>query len=220
MKDSVLKIMTFTITCFLVVSLTACAKDKNDMLAQSENFEIAEEARIEYIKEHADDLFKDKIEKYINIANYYSYGHYDIPAITDEQKIVLGLTESCTDTLTISKEKIENILAEYFVILPKEHISIESPYIEAIYDNDAYKIVRDPSVGAVCYEVEIKDIKGKTDDNNLIVCTADLLFIHAAGIDCVGESTVTLSLEGGNYKILDYSQKIYEAPIVIENNDV
>jgi len=201
----------------LVVGITGLAvqlvRSGNALPPETENTGagLFDSINADDLRENANDLFKTKIEKYINIANYYSWGHYDMSSVTDEQKIALGLAENFTEnTTSIPEERVESAMAEYFVNLPERHISIESPYITAVYENNRYKISGAPSVGAICYEIDIKDILVEADgDNCRIICAADLIFIHAVGEERVGESNITLSFDGIEYKILDYSQEIY-----------
>ena len=161
----------------------------------------------------------------ISTINYYNWGTYPMDEVIDEQKIILALVKNnAKKEILFWAEDVDKLVNKYFEVGINEHKSIKSGYIEAEYEDNSYRIIKVPQVGAVGYYLSNITVKKKTrlfnKKDDTFICTADLMFIHAVGIDKVGESKIVLIKENSTYKIRNYSQDILDEPIAIEREDL
>ena len=157
------------------------------------------------------------LNEIINCVNVYNWGSYPMNGVSDEQKVAFALVMSnAKEGEQISAGVIEAVISDYFAVGVSGHKSIDSNYLKAEYIEDSYRIIKPPSVGAIEYSFSIGH--SIISQNNTAACKTDLRFYHAGGADLIGEVKVILAFDNERFKIISYSQIIYDEPVVLENN--
>ena len=204
---------------FILLAILSGCSENNSELNEPAQSHTDIDVNVEEIKENAYDMFGETIVRHINYSNYYYYGHETRAGITDSEKIVFGIIENYHEAnQAISKKAVDDTVRGNYATPILSHLSIQSPYIEAVYENEVYTIMQQPRVGAVAYDMEIDSLEVIIVHGEVrIECDATLLFHHADGLMKVGNCKFVFIKDHDQYRLSDYSQTISDEPTYNEN---